>query len=512
MSRRRIIVVTMGLMFGLFMASMEVTVVATAMPTIVSQLGGLAIYSWVFTAYMLASTTTVPIFGKLADLYGRRPIYTASMLFFLVGSLLSGWAQTMPQLIVFRTIQGIGAGGLMPLAFTMIGDMFTAAQRAKMQGLFSGVWGVSSVVGPLLGGFLVDQVSWHWIFFINIPLGILAGALIWWAWHDEPRPATATRKPIDYAGATLLTAGVVILLLGLFEIRNPIGWLMLIASVLLLAGLVWVERRAADPILPLDLFKDKLFTIACSQGVLSGWALFGSIAFVPLFVQSVLKTSATAAGATLTPMILGWVTASILGGRIVLRVNYRIMVIAGTGLLTLGTFMLSQVSESTSQFALTVYLTMMGVGMGLSIPVFLIAVQTSVSRQGLGTATSTLQFSRSIGGAMGTNVMGLVFSLALASALLAAGMDPATVSVESLLDPPPGDTSAAALANSLSGLLAGAMRSTFFVGFIAALLGLVSVLFTPGGQITQLKSRQQAADLSAEPEAQSASGVGSSAS
>jgi EmrB/QacA subfamily drug resistance transporter len=499
-------------MFGLFMASMEVTVVATAMPTIVSQLGGLAIYSWVFTAYMLASTTTVPIFGKLADLYGRRPIYMVSMLFFLVGSLLSGWAQTMPQLIAFRTIQGIGAGGLMPLAFTMIGDMFTAAQRAKMQGLFSGVWGVSSVVGPLLGGFLVDQVSWRWIFFINVLPGALAGALIWWAWHDEPRPATATRKPIDYAGAALLTAGVVVLLLGLFEIRNPIGWLMLIVSALLLAGLAWVERRAADPILPLHLFKDKLFTIACSQGVLSGWALFGSIAFVPLFVQSVLKTSATAAGATLTPMILGWVTASILGGRIVLRVNYRIMVIAGTGLLTIGTFMLSQVSETTSQFALTTYLTMMGVGMGLSIPVFLIAVQISVSRRVLGTATSTLQFSRSIGGAMGTNVMGLVFSLALASALLAAGLDPATVSVESLLDPPPGDTNAAALATSLSGLLAGAMRSTFFVGFIAALLGLVSVLFTPGGQLTQLRARQQAADLSTEPEAQPASGVGSSAS
>jgi EmrB/QacA subfamily drug resistance transporter len=511
MSRRRIIVVTIGIMFGLFMASMEVTVVATATPTIVSQLGGLAIYSWVFTAYMLASTTTVPIFGKLADLYGRRPIYMVSMLFFLVGSLLSGWAQTMPQLIAFRTIQGIGAGGLMPLAFTMIGDMFTAAQRAKMQGVFSGVWGVSSVVGPLLGGFLVDQVSWRWIFFINIPPGILAGALIWWAWHDEPQPATVTRKPIDYAGAALLTAGVVVLLLGLFEIRNLTGWLMLVASALLLASLAWVERRAADPILPLDLFKDKLFNIACGQGALSGWALFGSIAFVPLFVQSVLKTSATAAGATLTPMILGWVTASILGGRIVLRVNYRIMVIVGTGLLTLGTFMLSQISETTSQFVLTLYLTLMGVGMGLSIPVFLIAVQTSVSRRVLGTATSTLQFSRSIGGAMGTNVMGLVFSLALASALMAAGLDPATVSVESLLDPPPGDTSTA-LATSLSGLLAGAMRSTFFVGFIAALLGLVSVLFTPGGQITQLKSRQQTSDLSAEAEAQSASGVGSSAS
>lgn len=511
MSRRRIIVVTIGIMFGLFMASMEVTVVATAMPTIVGQLGGLAIYSWVFTAYMLASTTTGPIFGKLADIYGRRLTYTVAMALFLLGSLLSGWAQSMPQLIIYRTIQGIGAGGLMPLAFTMIGDMFTAAQRAKMQGLFSGVWGVSSVVGPLLGGFLVDQASWRWIFFINLLPGFLAGALIWWAWHDEPRPATAPRKPIDYAGAGLLTGGVVLLLLGLFELQNPTGWLMLVVAGILLAALVWVELRAADPILPLALFKDKLFTIACTQGLFSGWALFGSIAFVPLFVQSVLGTSATAAGATLTPLILGWVTASILGGRIVLGINYRIMVILGMGLLTAGTFMLSQVSETTSQLGLAIYLTIMGVGMGLSIPVFLIAVQTSVSRRMMGTATSTLQFSRSIGGALGTNVMGLVFSMALASALLAAGLDPAGISVDSLLEPLPGDASAAALTASLGTLLSGAMRRTFFVAFIAALLALVSTFLTPGGQITQLKAKQ-APDLPAEPEVQPASGVGSSAS
>jgi predicted MFS family arabinose efflux permease len=389
----------------------------------------------------------------------------------------------------------------------MIGDMFTAAQRAKMQGVFSGVWGVSSVVGPLLGGFLVDQVSWRWIFFINLLPGILAGVIIWVAWRDEPRPATAPRKAIDYAGAGLLTAGVVTLLLGLFEMANPLGWFLLALAGLLLAGLLWVERRAEDPMLPLHLFKDRLFSIACSQGLLSGWALFGSIAFVPLFVQVVLGTSATAAGATLTPMILGWVTASIVGSRIALGMSYRTLVILGTGLLTVGTFMLTQISETTSQIGLTVYLTMMGVGMGFSIPIFLIAIQTSVSRQMLGTATSTLQFSRSIGGALGVNVMGLVFSLGLAKALIGAGLDPATISVDALLDPLQGASHATALANSLGGILAEAMRGTFFVGFIAALLGLVTTLFTPAGQITQLKS-QQVTDLQAEPEPQPAPSIG----
>lgn len=507
MSRKQVIIVTIGIMFGLFMASMEVTVVATAMPTIVSQLGGLAIYSWVFTAYMLASTTTVPIFGKLSDIYGRRPIYLIVMGLFLVGSLLSGLAQSMIQLIIFRAVQGIGAGGLIPLAFTMIGDMFSAEQRARMQGLFSGVWGVSSVVGPLLGGFLVDQVSWRWVFFINIAPGLVASALVWRAWHDEPREAGAARVAIDYTGALLLTVGVVLLLLGLFELGTATGWLLLTLAAILFAGLVWVERRAADPILPMALFKVRLFVIACVQGLFSGWALFGTIAFVPLFVQSVLGTSATAAGATLTPMILAWVIASIIGGRLVLRLSYRVLVIFGSGMLVLGTFLLSQVSVNASQLGITIYLAMMGTGMGLTIPIYLIMVQTSVRRRMMGTATSTLQFTRSIGGALGVNVMGVIFSVGLTAGIIAAGLDPSTASVDELINPPPGSAPSPELIASLRDVLTEAIRGTFFVAFIAAVLGLAATTLTPKGRIAQAGVKPETETIDIERESQPASSI-----
>ncbi|MEP7189337.1 MAG: MFS transporter, partial [Roseiflexaceae bacterium] len=232
---RRTLVITVGVMLSLFMASMESTVVATAMPTIVSQLGGLSSYSWVFSVYMLASTTTVPVYGKLSDVYGRKPVYAIAMLLFLTGSLLCGFSQSMGQLIAARAVQGLGAGGLLPLAFIIIGDLFTFEQRARMQGVFSGVWGISSVVGPLLGGFLVDRVSWHWVFFINVLPGLLALALVWRAWVDRPRAVGAQRLAVDYAGSVLLTVSVVVLLLGLFEFGTSIGWALLLAALLLFA-------------------------------------------------------------------------------------------------------------------------------------------------------------------------------------------------------------------------------------------------------------------------------------
>ena len=223
MPRQRVIIITIGLMLSLFMASLESTVVATAMPTIVSQLGGISSYSWVFAVYMLTSTTTVPLYGKLSDLYGRRPIYAIAMGLFLVGSLLCGLAQSMNQLIAARAVQGLGAGGLMPLAFIIIGDMFTFEQRARMQGVFSGVWGVSSVLGPLLGGFLVDQISWHWVFYVNLIPGFIALLIIWRNWQDRPRPAGAPRPNVDYAGSALLTAGVVALRRGLGDLSDPLA-------------------------------------------------------------------------------------------------------------------------------------------------------------------------------------------------------------------------------------------------------------------------------------------------
>ncbi|HET6595318.1 MAG TPA: MDR family MFS transporter [Anaerolineales bacterium] len=492
MSRNRIVLVTAGIMLSLFLASMESTVVATAMPTIVGQLGGLEHYSWVFSAFMLASTTAVPLYGKLSDIYGRRKLYASAMALFLAGSVWCGFANSMTSLIFARALQGIGAGGIMPLAFILIGEMFTLEQRAKMQGLFSGVWGVSSVVGPLLGGFLVDQLSWRWIFYINIIPGLLGAALVTFAWrdahgHGQERPA------IDYAGAALLTISVIMLLLGLMG-SGASSWILISVAVVLFVLLLWVERRAADPVLPLPLFRDSLFSVATTHGVLTGWALFGSVSFIPLFVQAVLGTSATQAGITLTPLLLGWVTASIIGTRLMLRVGYRRLGLIGTASFTVGAFLMSQAGMNTSQPSLMAFVTLMGIGMGLSIPSFLIAVQTSVSRRQLGTATSTLQFSRSIGGTLGVSVMGAALSARLASNLIAARLDPELV--QQLLDPLPG--SEVVIAEGARAAMADAIHLVFLIAFAAAALAMVTVIFTPRKELIERATEPGPSAISAD--------------
>ncbi|GAB4197915.1 MAG: MDR family MFS transporter [Roseiflexaceae bacterium] len=492
MSRNRVILITVGLMLSLFLASMESTVIATAMPTIVSQLGGLESYSWVFSAYMLASTTTVPLFGKLSDIFGRRPVYACSLLLFLVGSLLCGQAQSMPMLIAFRVVQGLGAGGLMPLAITIIGDLFTFEQRARMQGLFSGVWGVSAVVGPLLGGFLVDQASWRWVFLINLGPGLLAGALVWLAWVDQPRDS-ANRPSIDWAGAAVLTLTVVLLLLALLELGQPVGWGLLVGALLSGALLVWIERRAADPIVPLGLFGDRMFAVANLHGVMAGCALFGLTSFVPLFAQAVLGTSPTAAGAVLSPMLIGWVLSSIVGSRLLLKVSARLLAVLGTGLLLLGTALVTQIGEGSSQLALGFDLALMGVGMGLGIPAFLIAVQSTVERRFLGVATSTVQFSRSIGGTIGVSLMGAVLSTGLSARLAALGLDQSLV--DQLLSPE-GAGASAAVEGPARLALAGAMQGVFIAAAVASALAFIAVLFTPAGRIDQLAANRPSDDTS----------------
>jgi len=488
MSRKRIILVTAGIMLSLFLASMESTVVATAMPTIVGQLGGLEHYSWVFSAFMLASTTAVPLYGKLSDIYGRRNLYASAMALFLIGSIWCGFATSMTSLIFARALQGIGAGGIMPLAFILIGEMFTLEQRAKMQGLFSGVWGVSSIVGPLLGGFLVDQLSWRWIFFVNVFPGMIAAALVALAWRDHQAHGQE-RPAVDYAGAALLTVSVVMLLLGLMG-SGTSSWLLIAGAVVLFILLVWVERRAADPVLPLPLFRDLLFTTATVHGVLTGWALFGSVSFIPLFVQSVMGTSATQAGITLTPLLLGWVTASIIGTRLMLVVGYRRLGLLGTAALAIGSFLTSQAGMNTSQTSLMVFVTLMGIGMGLSVPAYLIAVQTSVSRRQLGTATSTLQFSRSIGGTLGVSVMGAALSARLASHQIDPNM------VRQLLDPLPG--AEVVIAEGARFAMADAIHLVFVIAFVAAALAMVTVFFTPRRELTDQQPEREPSPISAD--------------
>ena len=484
MSRNRLKVIIAGVMLSLFLASVEGTIIATAMPTIVAQLGGLSIYSWVFAIYMLASTTTVPIYGKLSDIYGRKKVYAFSMVLFLIGSVLCGTASSMQQLIVFRAIQGLGAGGVLPLALIIIGELFSVEQRARMQGLFSGVWGVSSVIGPLIGGFLVDQISWQWVFYINLIPGILALTLVWVAWKEKPKVINK-KLQLDIAGAILLTLGALFLLMGLNELGKPIGWWLLVIALGLFIALYFAEKKAADPILPIKLFRDRLFVISILHGILAGWAMFGSLSYVPLFVQAVLGTTATIAGVTLTPMSLAWTMASIYGGRMVLKMSYRTVALIGMVLLLIGSFFMTTINPDTSQLAIMIFTSLMGIGMGLSIPVFLIAIQTAVQPSEMGIATSTVQFSRSLGGTIGVSVLGIYLSTRLVKLLLDAGIDPATISLNSLINPLPGtDTT---IEGPLRSIFGTSMANMFVIAFIASALALIAVFFTPKGRITQLK-------------------------
>ena len=421
MTSRRRWAVTIGVMTGMFLAALEATVVGTAMPTVIASLGGLNRYSWVFSAYLITSTVTVPVWGKLSDLYGRRLLYQIGIAVFLIGSVLSGVSSSMEQLIIFRAIQGLGAGALVPLAMTIIGDIFTITERTKMQAYFGGVWGFSSVIGPFVGGFITDRLSWRWVFFINIPVGLAAAFIIGIALKE---PKRTERPAIDYAGAIVLMAAITFLMLALVEggtsfatLLAPRNLLLLSGSVLLAAIFVWIEKRAADPIIPFQLFRNRTVSVSVIAGFLGGVAMFGAISFVPLFAQGALGSTATEAGSLLTPLMLSWVGMSIVGGRLLLRVGYRPTTVAGFILLTVGFIFLSLYGRETARFWLYLDLVLIGAGLGLTMLTLLIAIQQSVSRTQLGIATSLNQFSRSIGGAVGVAIMGTVLSAGLAAEL-----------------------------------------------------------------------------------------------
>ncbi len=494
MSKRRRWAVTVGVMTGMFIAALEATVVGTAMPTVIASLGGLSHYSWVFSAYLVTSTVTVPVWGKLSDLYGRRLLYQIGIAIFLLGTLLSGFSTSMTQLIVFRAIQGLGAGALVPLGMTIIGDTFTVGERAKMQAYFSGVWGLSSIIGPIVGGFITDQISWRWVFFVNLPIGVVAALIIGFSLR-EPK---ILRKPtIDYAGAILLMTAISLLMFamveggsgGLFSAQNV---LIFITSVVMLAAFVFVEKRAADPIIPFDLFRNKTIAIAIPAGFLGGVAMFGAISFIPLFAQGSLGFSATAAGSLLTPLMLSWVSMSIIGGRLMLRVGYRIVTIVGYSALTLGFILLALFDRETNLFWLYVDLIVIGMGLGLSMLTLLIAVQQAVEKSKLGVATSLNQFSRSIGGAIGVAVMGAALTASLATELNKAANENRAITVaqaqefasnpNALIEPNAKAAISSETLDVLQSALARAIRPVFWLGAIMAGLGLLVVLFLPKGE------------------------------
>jgi EmrB/QacA subfamily drug resistance transporter len=405
--------VTAGVLTGTALAAMEATVVGAVMPTVVASLGGLEHYSWVFAAYLLTSTVTVPVWGKLSDLYGRRPLYQVGIVLFLGGSALCGLSTSMGQLVAFRAVQGIGAGALVPLGMTILGDIYTPAERARIQGLFSGVWGLASVVGPPLGGFVTEQMSWRWVFYLNIPFGLVAAAIIGFSLHE---PKRSSRPSIDYRGAVLLTLALSWLLLGLAEARSAAGllepWRLLAFAAAAGCGVAFTiaERRAVEPIVPPALMSHPVVAVSVVCGLLTGAAMFGAISYVPLYAQAAFDAGATAAGATLTPLMLGWVSFSVIGGRLLLRVGFRPTVLAGQSLLTLGFMLLALRGPGSAPAWLYADLAVIGAGLGLTMLSMLIAVQQTVPRAQLGVATSLNQLARSLGGAVGVAVMGVILT------------------------------------------------------------------------------------------------------
>ncbi|MCA1292616.1 MFS transporter [Paenibacillus sp. alder61] len=479
MKRKYILI---GLLLSTFLAAIEGTVIGPAGPRIVGDLGGVELLSWVFTAYLLTMAVSTPIFGKISDLYGRKPVFVIGSVLFLLGSVLSGMAQSMEQLILYRAIQGIGAGALTPVTFTIIGDIYSMEERAKVQGWISSVWGISSLVGPLLGGYFVDSLNWRWVFGFNVPFGLVSLIFIIKYLKEQREPR---KVKIDYAGALTFTVGVTALLFGLATGGQQIAWNSpLLIGLLIVAGISLVlffiiEKRAEEPLVPLKLFRIRDIAYSNVASFLASALLIGLTSYLPLFVQGVLGENATISGLVLAPMSISWMLGSVLGSRWIISRGSRMTSLIGMCIIALGAVGMAFINDNTPIFVMLIFNALYGLGFGFSFSVFTIIAQSSVNYDLRGASNALNSFVRSIGQTIAVTVFGALINLGIVSRTssgTASGIPVTQEDINNLLSPEKVHLLPQELWDELKHVLGGSLHVLFIIMAVIAVFGVVSTL------------------------------------
>ena len=497
--RRKRNIATLGVMLVIFLFAIDATIVSTAMPTIVAKLGGLELYSWVFSIYMLTSALTTPVFGKLADLFSRRRLMLVGIAIFILGSTLCGAAQSMEALVLFRAVQGLGGGAIYALSFIVVGVLYPPQERAKMQGIISGIWGVAAILGPLAGGLIVEHWDWRWAFFVNLPVATLAVALIVVGLKEAERERRAHK--LDFAGTLMLLSSLLLLFYALSHSahsRQPLNAELIGMIALALVSLVifyLIERRAVEPIIPLNLFHSSLFKTSAVVATLAAMGVFGAISYLPLYLQGVAGLTASRAGMILLFLSVAWTVGSLIAGQALNRVGYRAVAAAGMALLTVGYGLFVVFKSELNVFWVAVSGTLIGTGMGMANLTTLVAVQNSVSAQRIGVATSTIMLFRTFGGAFAVSLMGTVMLNQMQSGLgrlsqsgLSAALLDKLANPQNLLEPATRLQISPELLPRLITILRDAIWYAFATGFALMIIGVATSLFlanaTPAAQPT----------------------------
>ncbi|HEV3461161.1 MAG TPA: MDR family MFS transporter [Candidatus Dormibacteraeota bacterium] len=508
------VLATIGVMLALLLAALDQTIVGTALPRIVAELNGLDRYSWLITGYLVASTVVVPIAGKLGDLFGRKPFLIAGMIGFVAASALCGVSQDMTQLIVFRVLQGLFGGMLFASAFTVLGDIYSPAERARIQGLFGAVFGLSSIIGPVVGGFLTDNLGWRWVFYVNLPVGLL-GVLVVTAFLPFVR-TKASWRDIDFIGSAALAGGLIPVLVALSVAKDQ-GWTsvqvlgLLGFGVAMLVAFFVIEQRVKEPIVPFSLFKNRAFTVSMVVGFFAALGMFGMIIFVPLELQGVLGVSVTNSGLLLTPMMLGLIVSSVLTGQLIPRIkHYHYLGTIGIALMMVGLYLMAQTTTATSQMSITIDIVLVGLGLGVTMPLYINAVQSALPMRYLGVGTSQFQFWRNVGGTAGAAILGTILAQrlpdAISSQIARVNLPPAFKNAlgnsasnpNALLDPAKIAAAKAKLSPQLAPLFDQAMHAVrqalaltlhdlFLIAMALSAVALIATLFMPD---VPLRSRQ----------------------